>query len=150
MESDRTGRRFLTRMSSACGKGRYSIALMHRIWFGLGSFAGLTAVMMAAVSAHGLRERLDPAVLQSVGIAVQMHGWHALALLACGIWRVRDAPRLVDLAATAFALGLLLFCSAVYAPALAGIRLPMAAPAGGIMLMGGWVVLGLAAAVPTR
>ncbi len=43
----------------------------------------------------------DPAALQMVRNAVQMHGWHALALLACGLW----APRggwLADWAGAAF------------------------------------------------
>ncbi len=53
--------------------------------------------------------------------------------------------RLVDLAGTAFAVGLLLFCGAVYALALAGVSVAMLAPAGGVLLMLGWGLLGLSA-----
>jgi uncharacterized membrane protein YgdD (TMEM256/DUF423 family) len=116
---------------------------MHRVWIALGSLAGLTAVAMAALAAHGL-DWLEPARLQMVRNAIEMHGWHALALLACGIWAPRGG-RLVHWAGTAFAAGLLIFCGAVYALALAGIHAPMLAPVGGVLLMLGWVLLGLSA-----
>jgi uncharacterized membrane protein YgdD (TMEM256/DUF423 family) len=116
---------------------------MHRVWIALGSLAGLTAVAMAALAAHGL-EWLEPARLQMVRNGVEMHGWHALALLACGIW-ARRGGALAHLAGAAFAAGLLLFCGGVYALALAGIHLPMLAPIGGVLLMLGWVLLGLSA-----
>ncbi len=61
---------------------------MQRLWIALGALAGLTAVAMAALAAHGL-DWLDPAALQMVRNTLEMHGWHALALLACGLW----APR---------------------------------------------------------
>jgi len=118
---------------------------MHRVWIGVGSLAGLTGVAMAAAAAHGLPERLDPPAMQMLRNAVQMQGWHALALVACGVWAVRGAPALVDWAAGAFLLGLLLFCGAVYTLALGGVRLPAVAPAGGTLLMLGWALLGLAA-----
>ena len=67
---------------------------MQRLWIALGALAGLTAVAMAALAAHGL-EASDPAALQMVRNAIQMQGWHALALLACGLWAPRGG-RLVD------------------------------------------------------
>ena len=118
---------------------------MNRIWIAFGAFAGLTAVAMAAAAAHGLPERLDAAALQMVRNAVQMQGWHALALVLCGVWAVRGGPPLVAWAGGAFAAGLLLFCGSVYLLALGGIRLPAIAPAGGTLLMIGWALLGLAA-----
>lgn len=116
---------------------------MERVWIGLGSLAGLTAVAMAALAAHGL-DWLEPSRLQMIRNAVGMHGWHALALLFCGIWVTRGG-RLVDCAAGAFALGIVLFCGAVYTLALVDIRLAMLAPAGGVLLMLGWLLLGLSA-----
>ncbi|MBV8401068.1 MAG: DUF423 domain-containing protein, partial [Acetobacteraceae bacterium] len=44
--------------------------------------------------------------------------------------------------------GLVLFCGAVYALALGGLRLPAVAPAGGVLLMLGWLLLGIAALRP--
>jgi uncharacterized membrane protein YgdD (TMEM256/DUF423 family) len=121
---------------------------MQRVWIGCGALAGLTAVAMAALAAHGL-ERLDPAELQMVRNAVQMHGWHALALLACGLWVPRGGP-LVDWAGVAFVVGLLLFCGAVYALAIFGVRVAMIAPIGGLLLMLGWLLLFVSAVVAPR
>ena len=112
---------------------------MQRLWMGIGALAGLSAVAMAALAAHGL-DRLDPPSLQMVRNALEMHGWHALALLACGLWVPRGG-RLADAAGAAFTIGLVVFCGAVYALALDGIRLPLAAPIGGTLLMTGWILL---------
>ncbi len=116
---------------------------MQRLWIALGALAGLTAVAMAALAAHGL-DWLEPAALQMVRNTLEMHGWHALALLACGLWAPRGG-RLVDGAGAAFVVGLLLFCGSVYTLALGGVHVAMVAPVGGTLLMVGWALLGLSA-----
>ncbi len=119
---------------------------MARLWIALGALAGLLAVAFSAVAAHALPARLDPARLRMVESAIQMQGWHALALVLTGLWVERTgAARLANLAGLAFSLGLVLFCGAVYALALAGIRLGPTAPTGGILLMLGWLLLGASA-----
>jgi uncharacterized membrane protein YgdD (TMEM256/DUF423 family) len=125
---------------------------MQRLWIGLGALAGLGAVAMAAVAAHAVPESADPRANEMLRGAIQMQGWHALALLACGLWVERGgrlAGSLTNLAGAAFVAGLLLFCGAVYMLALAGLRLPMLAPIGGTLLMLGWVLLA-ASALPAR
>ena len=74
---------------------------MERTWIGLGAVVGFAAVGMAALAAHGL-DALGPSRLQMVRNAVQMQGWHALALLACGLWSGRGAGALADAAGVAF------------------------------------------------
>jgi uncharacterized membrane protein YgdD (TMEM256/DUF423 family) len=125
------------------GKAEQGLREMQRVWIALGSIAGLTAVAMAAIAAHGLTA-IGPERLQMVRNAVEIHGWHALVLLACGIWAPRGG-RLADWAGSAFTLGLVLFCGAVYALALAEIRAAVIAPVGGSLLMLGWALLGLSA-----
>jgi uncharacterized membrane protein YgdD (TMEM256/DUF423 family) len=117
---------------------------MRRTWIGLGSLAGLGAVMMAAVAAHLVPESADPRAGEMLRSAIQMHLWHALALLACGLWAERGG-RLVDWAGAAFAAGLVLFCGAIYALVLAGVHIAMLAPVGGTLLMLGWALLGISA-----
>ncbi len=117
---------------------------MYRLWIGLGGLAGLTAVGMAALAAHALTD-LTPGQLRAVDSAVQMQGWHALALVACGIWAQRRPGALVQLAGAAFALGVPAFCGAVYASVLGGIGTGPLAPVGGTLLMLGWLLLGLTA-----
>ena len=116
---------------------------MQKLWIGLGALAGLTAVGMAAVAAHGL-EALGPVRVGMVRNAVQMQGWHALALLACGLWAPRGG-KLADWAGVAFLCGVLLFCGAVYALAIGGIASGILAPVGGTLLMLGWALLGVSA-----
>jgi len=116
---------------------------MHRLWIGLGSLAGLGAVAMAAAAAHALNG-LPPGMLRVVESGVQMQGWHALALVLCGVWAQRRG-KITHWAGGAFALGTVLFCGAVYALALGGIATGPMAPVGGAMLMARWVLLGVSA-----
>jgi uncharacterized membrane protein YgdD (TMEM256/DUF423 family) len=81
--------------------------------------------------------------------AIEIQGWHALALLACGLWVPRGG-RLADWAGAAFAAGIVLFCGAVYLLGLAGMHLGIIVPIGGSLLMVGWLLLGLSALVTTR
>jgi uncharacterized membrane protein YgdD (TMEM256/DUF423 family) len=115
--------------------------MMTRLWIGLGALAGLMAVAMGAVTAHAIP---DEAARQIGHSAVEMQAWHALALLGTGLWAPRGG-RLADAAGAAFVLGLLAFCGAVYALALAGVHSGPLAPTGGFLLMLGWALLGLSA-----
>ena len=118
---------------------------LSRLWICCGSLAGVSAVAMAAAAAHGpVPDSLTPAALQQLRNGIQMHGWHALALLGTGLWAPRGG-RLADAAGVAFALGLLAFCGAVYGLALAGLRIGGLAPVGGLLLMAGWLLLGVSA-----
>ena len=112
---------------------------MYRLWIGLAGLSGAGAVGMGAAAAHALRG-LSPAALHIVESGIQMQGWHALALLGCGLW-ARQRGGLAHWAAAAFALGSLLFCGAVYAIGLAGVSLDAVAPAGGLLLIAGWLLL---------
>jgi uncharacterized membrane protein YgdD (TMEM256/DUF423 family) len=117
---------------------------MTRLWIGLGALAGVLAVAMAAVIAHALP---DAAAREVAASAVQMQGWHALALVGTGLWAPRGG-RLADLAGAAFTLGILAFCGTLYALAFAGLHAGILAPTGGVLLMLGWALLGLSAIRP--
>jgi uncharacterized membrane protein YgdD (TMEM256/DUF423 family) len=118
---------------------------MHRLWIALGALAGLGAVGLSAWGAHGAPAVLDPARLEAFRSAVTMQGWHALALLATGLFAERRGGWLPHLAGAAFVAGLILFCGAVYAGTFGGLRLGPVAPIGGTALMLGWALLFLAA-----
>lgn len=119
---------------------------MERLWIGLGALLGAAAVAMAALAAHGLAGRYGAAAIAQVQSAVQIQGWHALALLAVGLWS-RRGGRIAQAAGYAFAVGTVLFCGAVYALALGGLRLDGVAPAGGLLLIVGWLLLAVSAAL---
>ncbi len=115
---------------------------LSRRWIAAGSAAGLLGVAMAAYAAHA---PLDPAARGIVHSAVEMQLWHALALVAVGIWARTAGSHLTNMAGGAFLLGLLGFCGAIYSQELFAIRLPMLAPTGGTLLMIGWALFGLSA-----
>jgi uncharacterized membrane protein YgdD (TMEM256/DUF423 family) len=112
---------------------------MQRVWIAIGSLAGLGAVAMAAFAAHGT-DALDVNRVGMIRNAVQMQGWHALALIGCGLWAPRGGA-ICACAGAAFTLGLLLFCGAVYALGIEGAAVGAFAPVGGTLLMLGWLLL---------
>jgi uncharacterized membrane protein YgdD (TMEM256/DUF423 family) len=116
---------------------------VQRFWIGFGALAGFGAVAMAAVAAHGL-QGLPAAAQRMVQSAIEMQGWHALALIGTGLW-VPQGGRLANLAGAAVALGLVMFCAAVYLLALTGVSLGVVAPIGGTLCMAGWLLLALSA-----
>ncbi len=116
---------------------------MYRLWIGLGGLYGAGAVGVAAVAAHALGGA-PPATLQIVQSGVQMQGWHALALVACGLWAQRRGG-LAHWAGAAFAAGTVLFCAGVYAVGFAGVSLGRVAPTGGLLLIAGWLLLAVSA-----
>ncbi len=122
---------------------------MGRVWMVVGGLAGAGAVGMAAAAAHALGGRLDARGLTAVQGAVQMQGWHALALVLTGMWVMRAGRplghTLGNLAGAGFTLGVLLFCGAVYAHQLGGLRLGPVAPTGGVLLMVAWLLLAASA-----
>ncbi len=117
---------------------------VERVWIGAGAVCGLLAVGMAAWAAHGLAG-LGAERVQMVRNAVQMQGWHALALVGCGLWAGRGGGVLANWAGAAFVAGVLVFCGSVYALGIGGVRVGGAAPVGGLLLMVGWALLGASA-----
>lgn len=116
----------------------------NRGWVALGALYGFVAVAGAAGAAHLADGRLAMArhvTATALASAVQMNGWHALALVICGII---GGGAIVHAAATCFALGVLLFSGSVYA-GLFGLALGPVAPVGGGLLLLGWLFLGLSA-----
>jgi uncharacterized membrane protein YgdD (TMEM256/DUF423 family) len=126
------------------GAARYAASMTGKLWIVIGGLTGAIAVAMAAAAAHALPGRLDAHGMDIVRSGIQMQGWHALALLAVGLWVPRGGV-LANCAGAAFAVGLVLFCGAVYLLALAGIETGPAAPVGGVSLMIGWLLLAASA-----
>lgn len=104
-----------------------------RFFIVVGGLAGAAGVALSAVAAH--------AGGGNVGTAASFLLAHAPALLAIGLI---GSNRVLKAGGAILLLGLLLFCGDLLARHYAGSRLfPMAAPAGGTLLIAGW--LGVAA-----
>jgi uncharacterized membrane protein YgdD (TMEM256/DUF423 family) len=99
------------------------------------------AVGLGAFGAHALKARLAPDMQAIWQTAVQYHAWHALGLLAVGLYTMLrpDAPG-ASLAAWLFVAGIVLFSGSLYALALSGVRgLGAVTPFGGVAFLGGWL-----------
>ncbi|MEP6485203.1 MAG: DUF423 domain-containing protein [Rudaea sp.] len=105
---------------------------------------GATAVLFGAFGAHMLRGYLDEHALLIWHTSVDYQIWHALAVLAiAGIaradekWWARSAWTLI--------VGIVLFCSSLYALALgAQTWIGVITPFGGLLLIAGWTLAGVA------
>lgn len=109
------------------GSGRFFIVV--------GGLAGAAGVALSAVAAH--------AGGGNVGTAASFLLAHAPALLAIGLI---GGNRVLKGGGAVLLLGLVLFCGDLLARHYAGSRLfPMAAPAGGTLLIAGWLVVAASA-----
>jgi uncharacterized membrane protein YgdD (TMEM256/DUF423 family) len=106
----------------------------------LGAALAFLAVALGAFGAHALKERLPPDLLSVWQTAVQYHGWHALALLACGlVMQQRPEAGAVAVASWLFVAGVLLFAGSLYALALGAPRaIGAVTPIGGVAFLAGW------------
>ncbi|BCU05400.1 DUF423 domain-containing protein [Allochromatium tepidum] len=118
------------------------------LWMTLGAVGGLLTVALGAFGAHGLKGRIDPALLANWNTAADYLGLHALALLACGLTLLhRPEAGLVNWAGWAFVIGVCLFSGSLFAMTLTGLRqLGMITPIGGVLLILAWALLAVGAA----
>jgi uncharacterized membrane protein YgdD (TMEM256/DUF423 family) len=113
-----------------------------RLFVVLGALFALLAVGAGAFGAHGLRARLDPAMLAVFETAARYQMYHALALVAAGASLAVRPTLLARLAGWFFAAGIVLFSGSLYALALGGPNaLGPVTPFGGLAFMAGWACL---------
>ena len=118
------------------------------MWMTLGAVGGLLTVALGAFGAHGLKGRVDPALLANWNTAADYLGLHALALLACGLTLLhRPEAGLVNWAGWSFLIGVSLFSGSLFAMTLTGVRqLGMITPIGGVLLILAWALLAVGVA----
>ncbi|MBE0596107.1 MAG: DUF423 domain-containing protein [Desulfuromonadales bacterium] len=114
----------------------------------LGSLNLFLAVGLGAFGAHGLRSRVEAALLGTWQTGVLYHLVHALGLVLIGIL-IHLLPQAPLLRAAGWALlaGIVLFSGSLYLLVLTGVR-PLGAitPFGGVAFLAGWLLLALAVA----
>ena len=120
---------------------------MEKTFLGLASVLAGLAVALGAFGAHALEERLTPQLLQTFGIGVRYHFYHALGLIAVvyavGRWPGSNLP---VVAGWLFVAGIVIFSGSLYLLALTGVRwLGAITPIGGVAFLVGWACLALAA-----
>jgi uncharacterized membrane protein YgdD (TMEM256/DUF423 family) len=107
----------------------------------LGALAGILGVLLSALARH----RSGTVHLETAGQFLLLHAPALLALAALTGTGLVGA-RTGGLAGATLALGLGLFCGDLASREFLGRALfPMAAPTGGVLLMGGWLLVAVAA-----
>lgn len=119
-----------------------------RLFILLASLLGGLGVALGAFGAHGLKNILEPRLLEVFNTGVHYQLIHALALLAIAIWMRQDNTThgTLRLAAWAWVIGILLFSGSLYAYTLsytlAGVRFfAFITPLGGVFFILGWLLL---------
>lgn len=116
---------------------------MNRLAVLSAGLAGAAGVGLSAMAAHRGGAFL--------GTASAMLLANAPALLALGLKQAAGSNRFLSLAAAMLAAGLILFCGDLAAREFLEQRLfPFAAPAGGLLLIGGWLLVAASAVLPRR
>jgi uncharacterized membrane protein YgdD (TMEM256/DUF423 family) len=114
-------------------------------WILVGAVLGALAVMAGAFGAHGLRDRLEPKQLAAWSTAAHYQMLHSAVILALGLFEVAS-QRSVQVPASLFTVGVVLFSGSIYLLTLGGGRaLGPVTPLGGLSLIAGWLSLVLLA-----
>ncbi len=115
---------------------------MDRFFFFVGSISAFLAVAAGAFAAHGLKQRLDPELLNAFEVGVRYQIYHALALLGTA-WAMARWPDAVgSTAGWLFIAGTLIFSGSLYSLSVTGARwLATITPLGGMAFLGGWICL---------
>lgn len=114
--------------------------------FRTGSLLAALGVALGAFGAHGLRDRVEAALLQAWNTGVLYHLVHALALVALGLADgIPEGRNRRRRGATLLLAGIVFFSGSLYAMTLSGFR-PLGAvtPVGGVLFIAGWLWLAFA------
>lgn len=125
-----------------------------RVWIAIAALSGAVSVAIGAYHAHGLESFLEKQTDDAPGIsgrmencatAVRYQMFHTFALLVVGLLSLHVRSRLAQAAGVLFVLGMLGFSGGLYLHVFAGTFIHWSiVPAGGVLLIAGWVVLAIA------
>lgn len=108
----------------------------------LGALNAALAVVMGAFGAHGLKARVDAALLETWATASLYHFHHALALLLVGVLAKQSGDGGFVAAGWTLFAGMLIFSGSLYLLVLSGQRwLGAVTPIGGTAMIAGWLML---------
>ena len=116
-----------------------------KLWWCVVALSGAVMVMLGAYAAHGLAARTSAAMVDIVETGVRYQAWHTLAMLAVLAWRSHYSHPGQQVVLALWALGVLAFAGSLYLMALAGLSVGIVTPIGGLLLMAGWLALGVTA-----
>ncbi|MCA8866342.1 MULTISPECIES: DUF423 domain-containing protein [unclassified Halomonas] len=114
-----------------------------KVWWCIAALSGAMLVMLGAYAAHGLAARTTEAMVSAVETGVRYQAWHTLAIMIVLVWRQVQPLAGQRWVLALWALGMACFSGSLYLMALAGLSLGIVTPIGGLLLMAGWLALGV-------
>lgn len=100
------------------------------------------AVVVGAFGAHGLKSFVSPEKLVTFETGVRYHFYHAFGIFLIGLLQQLTPALTLNLARSAFLVGILLFSGNCYLYAVTGIKIfAMIVPVGGGLFILGWAYL---------
>lgn len=117
-----------------------------RSWLVLGALLGGLGVIIGALGAHGLKDKLVELGREAdYETAVRYQMYHAIALVAVGLLGAQGRTVSLQVAGWCFLLGVLIFSGLLYALIFTGQRwLGAIVPIGGTLMIVGWFSLAFA------
>lgn len=114
---------------------------MSRLWMILGCLFALLTVVFGAFGAHALKEYMTPDLTAIYDTATKYMMFHALGLIALGLWGQLDRWVSTFWTGLFFTFGILLFSGSLYTLVLSGERwLGAITPVGGTFFILGWLL----------
>lgn len=125
--------------------------MISKIVYLFACFYGATAVILGAMGAHWLKNKIDSSQLESFKTGVQYQLFHAILLLILAFQAEKLAGNLFNSAVFCIIAGIFFFSGSIYILStreLLGLQnyqwLGPITPLGGLLLIIGWVLLGFA------
>ena len=104
-----------------------------KFWLCFASLNGLMALIMGAIAAHALDDKVLSEIAEKASLYQLIH---AVLLMAI----VKREGRFTHYARLALSFGIILFSGSLYLKSLIGVT-PVLAPLGGLSLMAGWLLI---------
>lgn len=111
----------------------------------VGCFYGLTAVILGAMGAHALQDKLTPKLLNSFSVGARYQLMHAVLLVGLGLWARSLPSTMIHAAIGCIIVGVLLFSGSIYVLVLLRWKVGIVTPIGGLFMIVGWALMFVAA-----
>jgi len=128
------------------------MSIIQKLFLLIAGISGAVGVILGAVGSHMLKDRLNYWELSSFDTGVKYQLFHTLALLAIVILMDRVNSSLLTWSGFSFVLGMVLFSGSIYLLSVKNIfhiygsqYLGPITPIGGMLLIIGWLLIGIAA-----
>ena len=114
--------------------------MLAKQWLMFGCISAFFGIAFGAFGGHILKNILDEKAFSIYLIGVQYQMYHALALVALGLWAGQNSGINTHFAGWAFTAGIMAFSGSLYILALTNLRfLGMITPVGGLSFLAGWI-----------